>query len=75
MDKATQTMLDNLQKNTGNSLEDWIEIVKKENFTKHGEMMTFLKSIHGLSYGFANLIALKTRTLGHGISIRFSIIP
>ncbi|MBE2256837.1 MAG: DUF4287 domain-containing protein, partial [Ignavibacteria bacterium] len=29
MDKATQTMIDNLKKNTGKSLEDWISIVKK----------------------------------------------
>lgn len=59
MDPA-QTMIDNLQKNTGKSLEEWIEIVKRENFQKHGEIMKFLKGTHGFSHGFANLVAHKT---------------
>jgi predicted transport protein len=61
IDKATQTMIENLQKNTGKSLEQWINIVTKENFSKHGEMMKFLKEKHSLTHGFANLIALKTK--------------
>ena len=61
MDKATETMVNNLQKNTGKTLDEWIEIVRKESFAKHGEMMKFLKEQHGLTHGFANLIALKTR--------------
>ena len=61
MDQATQTMIENLQKNTGRSLDQWIELVKKENFSKHGEMMQFLKEKHGLTHGFANLIAHKAR--------------
>ncbi|HSM49164.1 MAG TPA: DUF4287 domain-containing protein [Draconibacterium sp.] len=61
MDKATQTMIDNLLKNTGKTLEQWIEIVKKENFVKHGEAMSFLKEKHGLTHGFANLIVHKSK--------------
>jgi hypothetical protein len=60
MDKAEQTMLDNLQKNTGKSLDEWINIVKGKSFGKHGEIMKYLKEDVGLSHGFANLIALKT---------------
>jgi len=60
MDQAAQTMIDNLQKNTGKSLEEWVSIVKKENFSKHGEILKFLKSNHGFTHGFANLIAHKT---------------
>jgi hypothetical protein len=59
IDKATQTMIDNLHKNTGRTLEQWIDIVKIENIAKHGEIISFLKEYHGLSYGFANLIAHK----------------
>jgi predicted transport protein len=61
MDKATQTMIDNLFINTGKSLEQWIEIVNSENFAKHGEIIKFLKEGFGLSYGFANLIAHKAK--------------
>ena len=61
MDKAILTMIENLHKNTGRALEQWIVIVKNENFTKHGEIIKFLKETHGLTYGFANLIAHKAK--------------
>lgn len=59
MDKATQTMIDNLHKNTGKSLEQWIAIVKSQNFVKHGEIVKFLKEQHEFTHGFANLVAHK----------------
>lgn len=61
MDKGLQTMLDNLKKNSGKSLEQWIKIVKKQNFTKHGEYLKYLKGEHGLTHGYANLISMKAR--------------
>ncbi|HLO81693.1 MAG TPA: DUF4287 domain-containing protein [Chitinophagaceae bacterium] len=61
IDKATQTMIDNLQKNTGKSLDQWTALVKKKNFEKHGEILKFLKGDHGLTHGFANLIAHKAK--------------
>ncbi|MEX2567430.1 MAG: DUF4287 domain-containing protein [Cyclobacteriaceae bacterium] len=61
MDQATQTMIENLHKNTGKTLDQWIEIVGKEPLAKHGEMISFLKKKHGLTHGFANMIALKAR--------------
>ncbi len=61
MDKATQTMIENLLKNTGRTLEQWIDIVNKQNFAKHGEIVNFLKTDHQLTHGFANLIAHKAK--------------
>lgn len=61
IDKATQTMIENLHKNTGKTIENWIEIVNKQNISKHGEIVKFLKEKQGLTHGFANLIALKAR--------------
>lgn len=61
MDKAAQTMIENLYKNTGKTLEQWIDIVKSENFEKHGQILKFLKEEHGFTHGFANLVALKSR--------------
>lgn len=60
MDQAAQTMIDNLKKNYGKSLDEWVSIVKKENFSKHGEILKFLKTQHGFTHGFANLVAHKT---------------
>jgi predicted transport protein len=61
MDKATLTMIENLHKNTGKTLEQWTDIVKKENFAKHSEIINFLKDKHNLTHGFANLIAHKAK--------------
>lgn len=66
MDQASQTMIDNLHKNTGKSLEEWIKVVKASGIDKHKAMIDFLKKEHGLTYGFANLIALKTRGTDSG---------
>lgn len=61
MDKATQTMVDNLYKNTGKTMEQWIEVVNQQNFQKHGEIISFLKEKHGFTHGFANLVAHKAK--------------
>lgn len=61
MEKAEQTMIDNLHKNTGKTLEQWIEIVNKQNFEKHGEILKFLKEKHAFTHGFANMVAIKAR--------------
>jgi len=61
MDKAMQTMIENLHMNTGKTLEQWTNIVKKENFAKHGEVIKYLKDNYGLTHGFANLIAHKAK--------------
>lgn len=61
MDKTLQTMIDNLHKNTGKTLEEWISIVKNQNFAKHGEIIKFLKEKHSFTHGFANLVAHKSR--------------
>ena len=61
MDKGTQTMIDNLAKNTGKTLEEWITIVTTGSFSKHGEIVKYLKEHHALTHGFANLIALKAK--------------
>jgi predicted transport protein len=61
MDKALETMINNLKKNTGKSLDQWIAIVRKEKFEKHGTAMKFLKGEHGLTHGFANLIVHKSK--------------
>ncbi len=66
MDKATQTMIENLHKNTGKTLEQWIDIVKKQNFAKHGEIVKFLKEQHEFTHGFANLVAHKTKETDAG---------
>ncbi len=56
MDKALQTMINNMPAKTGKSLEQWIKILKSKNFDKHGVAVKFLKTEHDLTHGFANTI-------------------
>lgn len=59
MDKATLTMIGNLQKNSGKSLQEWIALVHGQQLARHGEIVKFLKEEHGFTHGFANLVAHK----------------
>ena len=56
VDKALQTQLDNIEKNTGKSLAEWYAIVNKSGLSKHGEMVSFLKEKHGFTHGNANTL-------------------
>lgn len=51
---------------TGKSLAEWVAIVKKGNFTKHGEIVKFLKTEYGFTYGYANFVALKSLKIDAG---------
>jgi predicted transport protein len=61
MDQATLTMIENLHKITGKSLDEWIALVQSQHFAKHGEIMAYLKGEHGLTHGYANLVAHKAK--------------
>lgn len=61
MDPAEKTMVENLYRNTGKTLEQWIDIVNVKKFARHSEIINFLKTEHGFGHGFANLVAHKAR--------------
>ena len=50
-----------LLEKTGKSLDHWIDIVNKSKIDKHKEIITYLKSEHGFTYGYANFVALKAK--------------
>ncbi|MEO6613733.1 MAG: DUF4287 domain-containing protein [Chitinophagaceae bacterium] len=56
IDKAFQTQISNIEKNTGKKLAGWITIVNKSGLAKHGELVNFLKEKHGFTHGNANTI-------------------
>lgn len=61
MDKALQTMINNMPEKTGKALEEWIQILTKENFDKHTAAVKYLKTEHGVTHGFANTIVTLSR--------------
>ena len=57
--ELAQTMIDNMPEKTGKSLEAWQAVIAASGAAKHGEIMKLLKGEHGVTHGFANLIAQK----------------
>ncbi len=58
------TMLANIPEKTGKPLDAWLKLISKTGHDKHGQIVKFLKTEHGVTHGFANLIA--NRALGGG---------
>jgi predicted transport protein len=63
---AESTMVKNLKDKFGKSLDEWIKDVNKKGLTKHGEILKYLKSEHGFTHGYANLVSLKARKTDAG---------
>ncbi len=61
VEKAEQTMIENILKNTGKPIDHWISLVRKSGLTKHNDIIKFLKSEHGFTHGFANMVAHKSK--------------
>jgi len=54
-------MMKNLKAKTGKTLKQWVAIVGKSGLEKHGEMVQHLKTEHGLTHGYANLVVREAR--------------
>ena len=54
-------MVKSIEEKYGKPFSAWVELVRKSGLEKHGEMMNLLKSEHGFSHGFANLVVHKAR--------------
>lgn len=63
-EQMAQTMLRNLPEKTGKTLPQWLALLKKTKLSKHGELVKHLKTEHGVTHGFANLIATLHRNGG-----------
>ena len=61
MNKALQTMIDNMPEKTGKSLEEWKKILKEKSFVKHSEGVKYLKSEYNVTHGFANTIVTLSK--------------
>jgi hypothetical protein len=63
-EEMAATMINNLEVKTGKPLADWIKIVQASGLEKHGQVVKMLKGDHGVTHGFANLIAHKSKDAG-----------
>ena len=58
-DEMAASMVANLKEKTGKTLDQWLKLVGKAKLAKHGEIVKWLKSEHGITHGYANLVAHK----------------
>lgn len=61
MEKALQTMIDNMPEKTGKSLEEWKAILKEKSLEKHSDGVNFLKTQYNVTHGFANTIVTLSK--------------
>lgn len=57
IDAMADKMVANMKEKTGKTLEQWLKIVAKSKIEKHMQIIKFLKEEHGVTHGFANMIA------------------
>ena len=56
----------NIERSTGRSLAEWIEIVRASGLEKHAQAVAMLKADHGIGHGNANLLVIKAREVDAG---------
>lgn len=54
------SMVASLKEKTGKSLDQWTSLAAKSGKGKHGEIVAWLKAEHGMTHGYANLVAHTT---------------
>lgn len=59
-EEQTAAMIARLRETTGRPLEEWAVLVTGSGRKKHGEIVSWLKSEHRVTHGYANLIAHST---------------
>lgn len=55
-EEMIETMIASMQEKTGRPLDAWFVLLDESGLQKHGEKVALLKSEHGLTHGYANMI-------------------
>ena len=58
-EEMANSMIQNMEAKTGHPLNYWLQLASQFGLTKHGQIVKKLKSDHGMTHGFANLVAHK----------------
>ncbi len=59
-DAQTATMEANIAEKTGKPVSHWLKVVKASGLEKHGQIVKMLKTDHGFTHGYANLVAHRS---------------
>lgn len=55
-----------IEKKYGRPVEEWFDIVRGSELTRHMELVAWLKSEHGLGHGHANALVAHVRSIDNG---------
>jgi predicted transport protein len=66
IDEQVANQIANIERSTGRSMKEWVEIVRVSGVEKHAQAVAMLKAEHGLGHGNANRIAIKAREVDDG---------
>jgi hypothetical protein len=58
-EEGMASLIQNLEAKTGKSLDVWVATAKASGLGKHGQVVAFLKTEHGLTHGYANQVAMR----------------
>ena len=61
VEEALRTQVRNIEAQSGRSMAEWTRLIQERGLTKHGEIVAWLKSKHGMTHGNANRVALIAR--------------
>ena len=67
-EEQLQTMIANLEADSGKPLSWWLDVVDRSGLTKHGEKVAYLKSEHGLGHGYANAVVALAKQRSEGVA-------
>lgn len=56
-EEMAAAMKANLKEKTGKTLAQWLALAKKAKLEKHGQIVKHLKTEHGLTHGYASMVA------------------
>lgn len=65
-EEQAATQLANIERDTGLTPSEVVELIRAEGLQKHGQIVSMLKTRHGLGHGNANLLSVKARELLDG---------
>ena len=61
VDDAIRTQIANIERKSGQSMDELVAMVAASGLHRHGEIVTWLKTKHGFGHGDANLVALTAK--------------
>jgi len=63
-EQMAASMIANMEEKTGKDLAGWLSITQTSGLEKHGQIVKLLKSEHGMTHGYASMVAHETLRAG-----------